>query len=156
MGNVNQHVIARLRDLGFAPPSRVTPEKLPNFFNEYIDCLSGFNDDVLIRAMDEIRLNCKFWPTIAEVYAACKKHVPAETYESPNWGEEAKETPTTEQVANVRRMAALFRESVRPMYAPTIAESAEKLKDTPYQGVFKTDRKTFLENDRRWREAEKI
>ena len=145
MGNVNQHVITRLRDLGFAPPARVSPEKLPNFFNEYIDCLSGFNDDVLTKAMDEIRLNCKFWPTIAEVYAACRKHVPAEAFESANWGEEAKEKPTPEQVANVKRMAELFRESVQPMRVANGDKS-------PFAG---TDRVSMMENEKRWRAAER-
>ncbi len=146
MGDVKTHVIRRLQDdFGLAPPARVPIENLSNFYNEYIDALSAFSDSILVRAMDDLRLTEEFWPSIARVHAACKKHIPVVPVESANWGEEAKEKPTPEQVANVKRMAKLFRESVQPMRVANGDKS-------PFAG---TDRVSMMENEKRWRAAER-
>ncbi len=152
MGNVRLNVIGRLQDLGFGPPSRVPVEKYSDFFNEYIDCLSGFDDAVLVKAMDEIRLNSKFWPTIAEVYVACRKHVPSEAFESANWGEEAKEKPTPEQQANVRRLAELARSTLKP----PMTTAREELEGPPYAGIFDVNREQWEEKERRWSALERV
>ncbi len=152
-------IIARLiKTYGTPPPTRVAPEDFESFCREYLDAMNGFSPTVVQKAMDEvIKANTyQSWPVVGQIYQACKKYVPPARHESPNWGEEAKEPPTPEQVANVRRMAAVFRESVRPMTAPTWKDSAEKLKDTPYAGIFQVDRKSWVEKEKRWNAAERV
>lgn len=156
MSNAKKIVIGRLiKTYGTPPPTRVAPEHLAEFMGEYIKIAEGFPDDVLARGMDEVIRdnNYQMWPVPGTVYAAFKKHVPVPALQSPNWNEEAKETPTPEQVANVRRMAKLFRESVKEVPK---ADAKEALKGTPYENIFKVDRITMAENEKRWSAAERV
>lgn len=156
MSNVKELVIDRLiRTYGMPPPTRLPAHEFPAFCEEYISSLTGFDSAVLKRAMDDVikKNTYQMWPVVGHIYQTCVNHVPRTAVQSPNWGEEAKEAPTLEQVANVRRMAKLFRESVKPVVSRG-KTAEEALEGTPYTNILKTNRAYMAARERTWRAAE--